>query len=75
MQRPIISSKSAEHLIDSADGKDGLRKGIYITSKSSDKLSTLLLHRAAERYADVTPEELMRRRERGWGDTHQDIVN
>ena len=30
VQRPIISSRSAEHLIDSADGKDGLRKGIYI---------------------------------------------
>ena len=29
-------------------------------------------HRAAERYADVTPEERARRRERGWGETTHD---
>jgi hypothetical protein len=31
-----------------------------------------LSHRAAERYADVTPEERARRRERGWGETTRD---
>ena len=39
-------------------------------------LSQLLIvfsyHRAAERYADVTPEERARRRERGWGETTHD---
>jgi hypothetical protein len=30
--------------------------------------------RAAERYADITPEELERRRRRGWGDGMADVV-
>ena len=43
-----------------------------------DFLSKLIVfyfrsRRAAERYADVTPEERARRRERGWGETTHDI--
>jgi hypothetical protein len=33
-----------------------------------------LLRRAAERYADITPEERERRRQRGWGDSVVDNV-
>jgi hypothetical protein len=33
------------------------------------KLIVFSSHRAAERYADVTPEERARRRQRGWGET------
>ena len=30
--------------------------------------------RAAERYVDITPEELERRRQRGWGEGVADVV-
>jgi hypothetical protein len=33
-----------------------------------------LSQRAAERYVDVTPEELERRRRRGWGEGVADVV-
>ena len=47
------------------DGANGLRKGAA-TRKNWD-VSYLTRHRAAERYADITPEERTRRRQRGWG--------
>jgi hypothetical protein len=43
-----------------------------ITRTQNKSLS--LFQRAAERYADITPDELERRRQRGWGEGTADVV-
>ncbi|KAI0265162.1 hypothetical protein BC834DRAFT_1041995 [Gloeopeniophorella convolvens] len=45
---------------------------IFIILVAKVLLVASTTHRAAERYADVTPEEWERRRQRGWGDTVPD---
>ena len=47
----------------------------YCKYDIEDLPSNRLFYRAAERYADLTPEALARRRERGWGETIHDTVN
>ena len=44
-----------------------MRKGKYFLIESFVRVDNSRIIRAAERYADVSPEERARRRERGWG--------
>jgi hypothetical protein len=50
----------------------GREEVILITRLRSNSLS--LFQRAAERYANITPDELDRRRRRGWGEGTTDVV-
>ena len=71
----LIIQVATEHLIGLEDGKDGSRRGTIYNKLAWGLVGIQFVLRAAERYADVTPEERARRRERGWGDADGNIVN
>lgn len=49
------------------------REEVSPITRISKKFLTLF-QRAAERYADITPDERERRRQRGWGEGTSDFV-
>ena len=68
LQRSLPSIADTPVVIaDSGDGEAGLKKGMLPYFWLSFSASCLMLDsRAAERYADLTPDQLQRRRARRW---------
>jgi hypothetical protein len=50
------------------------REEVTFIARTHHEKFLSLFQRAAERYADITPEELEHRRQRGWGEGMADVV-